>query len=162
MSINFSALLMAVALIGGPASAVPPAASPLVGEWTLDIATLPMPPEVRPQRVDLTFRDGPEGKWSTQVEIVDAKGMRMHSASTVALDGTPGRATGTYWVDVIAAKMPSPNVLVMQFVYEGIPRSTRVYSVSADGSVITETEAYFKDGTPVLRTARFTRATGKP
>lgn len=106
MTNNLCALLMAVALIGGTATAAPPTISPLVGEWTLDTTTLPMPPEVRPQRVDLTFSDGPDGKWSTQVEIVDAKGMRMHSASTVALDGTPGRATGTYWVDVIAAALP--------------------------------------------------------
>ncbi|OWQ83814.1 LuxR family transcriptional regulator [Roseateles aquatilis] len=161
MTFNFAALLTAVALIGAPAAAAPPTASPLVGEWTLDVATLPMPPDARPQRVALAFRDAPDGKWSTKVEIVDAKGTRLHSASTVALDGTPGRATGTYWVDVIAAKMPAPNVLVMQFVYEGIPRSTRVYSVSADGAVLTETEVYFRDGAPVLRTAHFTREKGK-
>ena len=59
--------------------------------------------------------------------------------------------------------MPAPNVLVMQFVYQGIPRSTRVYSVSPDGKVLTETEAYAKeDGTPMLRTALFNRAPGQP
>lgn len=163
MTRHLAAILMAASisvasLAAAPAFAAPASGSPLVGEWTLDVATLPMPPEARPQKVALAFKDGPDGKWSTQVEIVDAKGARLHSTSTVALDGSPGKATGTYWVDVIAAKMPSPNVLVMQFVYEGIPRSTRVYSVSADGAVLTETEAYFKDGAPVLRTAHFTRA----
>lgn len=169
MTRNFAALLTIGAFVAGSAAAAEPtptpsasSTSPLVGEWTLDVATLPMPPEARPQRVALAFRDAPDGKWSTQVEIVDAKGARLHAASTVALDGTPGRATGTYWVDLVAAKMPSPDVLVMQFVYEGIPRSTRVYSVSADGAVLTETESYFRDGKPVLRTAHFTRAKGKP
>ncbi|MDH0863870.1 hypothetical protein [Mitsuaria sp. GD03876] len=163
--------LVAIALQGSfaeaappvsPTSAAAPAASPLVGQWALDVGTLPMPPEMRPQRVELDFRAAADGKWTTQVDIVDAKGGRMQSTSTLALDGTPGRATGNYWVDVVNAKMPAPNVLVMQFVYEGIPRSTRVYSVSPDGQVLTETEAYFKDGAPVLRTALFSRAARKP
>ncbi|ANH67439.1 LuxR family transcriptional regulator [Mitsuaria sp. 7] len=162
MTSRFAAWLLVGALIGVPVAAAPSTASPLVGEWTLDVATLPMPPELRPKRVALSFRDGSDGRWSTQVEIIDAKGTRLHSSSTVALDGTTGRATGTYQVDVVAAKMPEPNVLVMQFVYEGIPRSTRVYSVSGDGAVLTETEVYFRDGAPVLRTAHFTRAAGNP
>ena len=152
------ALLTAVMLQATPVFAAPTAESPLVGQWTLDVSTLPMPPEARPKSVNLDFRHVPGGKWATRVEIVERNDNRMHGESTLSLDGTPGRASGTYWVDVIAAKMPAPNVLVMQFVYEGIPRSTRVYSVSADGKVLTETEAYFKeDGTPVMRTALFTR-----
>ena len=139
------------------AAAPTPSGSPLVGHWTLDVSTLPMPPEMRPKKVELDFQEAADGRWTTQVEILDAKGERLHSTSTLALDGTPGRATGTYWVDVLAAKMPAPNVLVMQFVYEGIPRSTRVYSVTPDGAVMTETEVYFRDGKPVMRTAHFTR-----
>lgn len=143
--------------------AAPPVESPLLGRWTLDVSTLPMPPEARPRRVDLQFRDAPGGKWTTRVEIVDQGGKTMYSESTLSLDGTPGQASGTYWVDVTAAKMPAPNVLVMQFVYEGIPRSTRVYSVEAGGNVLIETEAYFKeDGTPMMRTALFNRASGEP
>ena len=133
--------------------------SPLVGAWTLDIATLPMPPQLRPQRVSLEFRDVAPDRWATKVEIIDAAGKRLDSTSTVVLDGSPGKATGSYFVDVVAARMPEPNVLVMQFIFEGIPRSTRVYSVSADGAVLTETETYFlKDGTPKMRVARFKRS----
>ncbi|WP_144900243.1 LuxR family transcriptional regulator [Luteimonas cucumeris] len=154
---------MAVATLQATsASAGPAGQSPLAGRWALEVGSLPMPPEARPKSVDLDFRDVAGGKWTTRVEIVDQKDNRMHSESTLSLDGTPGRASGTYWVDVIAAKMPAPNVLVMQFVYEGIPRSTRVYSVSADGKVLTETEAYFKeDGTPMMRTALFKRVPGE-
>ena len=159
MKALFLALLMLNAL---PAFAANAVSSPLSGHWTLDVSTLPMPPEARPRQVTLEFHEVPDGKWSTHVEIVDQNDNKMHAESTLALDGTPGRATGTYWVDVLAAKMPSPDVLVMQFVYEGIPRSTRVYTVSDDGNVLTETEAYFKeDGTPVMRTAHFTRTPGK-
>ncbi|MHC6217569.1 LuxR family transcriptional regulator [Stenotrophomonas acidaminiphila] len=159
MNVMLAALLFAaLATAPAPASAAVPADSPLVGQWLLDVDSLPMPPEARPKRVDLVFAATPDGRWNERVRIVGQDDKIMHAESTLSLDGTPGRASGTYWVDVLAAKMPAPNVLVMQFVYEGIPRSTRVYSVSADGNVMTETESYFKDGTPVLRTALFKRA----
>lgn len=122
-----------------------------------------MPPEERPKSVHLAFRDAPGGKWTTHVEIVDQNNNKMLTQSTLSLDGTPGRAFGTYWVDVIAAKMPAPNVLVMQIVYQGVPRSTRIFSVGADGRILTETETYFKeDGTPMQRTAFFSRVSDEP
>ena len=151
--------LLAALLLAAPTFATPASTSPLAGRWILDVDTLPMPPEMRPKRVTLDFHAEPDGKWTTRVDIVVRNDEKMFAESTLPLDGTPGRATGTYWVDVIAAKMPAPNVLVMQFVYEKIPRSTRVYSVDADGKVLTETETYFKeDGTPMMRTAFFSRA----
>ena len=163
MKAIFAVFMAAAALQVAPVFADSPIESPLIGQWNLDVASLPMPLEMRPKSVSLDFGDAPDGKWTTRVEIIEQSGNRMHGESTLSLDGTPGRATGNYWVDVIAAKMPAPNVLVMQFVYEGIPRSTRVYSVSPDGKVLTETEAYFKeDGTPMMRTALFNRAPDKP
>lgn len=153
--------LLAALLLATPAIAATTDTSPLAGHWVLDVDSLPMPPEMRPKRVDLEFQQTPDGKWKTRVDIVVRNDEKMFAESTLPLDGTPGKATGTYWVDVIAAKMPAPNVLVMQFVYEKIPRSTRVYSVDADGKVLTETETYFKeDGTPMMRTAFFARAPG--
>jgi len=134
------------------------AASPLAGRWTLDVASLQMPPEARPQSVSLAFAELPGDRWSSQVAIVEHGGNRLEATSTMRLDGTPAPATGSYPVDRVAGKMPAPGVLVMQFIYQDIPRSTRVYTVSADGTVLTETEAYFRDGQPVLRTAHFARA----
>lgn len=163
MKATLMALLAAIVLHSAPAHAAPAAGSPLAGHWVLDTNSLLAPPEARPKSVTLDFATAPDGKWATHVDIVDQGGNKMQGESMLSLDGTPGRAIGNYWVDVIAAKMPAPNVLVMQFVYQGIPRSTRVYSVSADGKVLTETEAYFKpDGTPMLRTALFNRASGHP
>lgn len=145
-----------------PVSAKSSADSSLAGRWSLDVGTLPMPPEMRPKRVDLEFRHAADGKWKTHVEIVDQSDKTLYSDSTLSLDGTPGQATGTYWVDACAAKMPAPGVLVMQFAYKGAPTSTRVYSLSQDGKALTETEAYFKkDGTPAMRTVVFTRAPDK-
>lgn len=152
------ALVAAAVCQAAPVSARLAAGSSLAGHWSLDVATLPMPPQMRPKRVDLEFRDAADGKWRTHVEIVDQADKTLYSESTLSLDGTPGQASGTYWVDTCAAKMPAPNVLVMQFAYQGAPTSTRVYSLSDDGKALTETEAYFKkDGTPAMRTAVFTR-----
>lgn len=161
---RFAPLLALTGLLAAaPAFAAPSTQSPLIGRWSLDVTTLPMPAAVRPQRVDLEFRPAANHQWTTKVDIVDQAGGKMHSESTLALDGTPGRATGTYWVDVLAAHMPKPDVLVMQFVYEKIPRSTRVYTVSDDGKVLTETETYFtSDGTPKMRIAHFSRAAAAP
>jgi hypothetical protein len=157
MKTIFAAILIALVLHAAPALAKSPTTSPLVGVWSLDTGKLPMPPEARPKSVTLNFKDAGGGKWATQVDIVDQNGGTMHSESTLSLDGTPGQATGNYWVDVCSATMPVPNVLVMQFAYKGNPASTRVYTVTADGALI-ETEAFFKkDGTPALRTAVFNR-----
>lgn len=156
------ALMAAVVSAIAPVSAKSTVGSSLAGHWSLDVGTLPMPPEMRPKRVDLQFHAAADGKWKTHVEIVDQADKMLYSDSTLSLDGTPGQATGTYWVDACAAKMPAPDVLVMQFAYKGAPTSTRVYSLSEDGNALTETEAYFKkDGTPAMRTVVFTRVPDK-
>jgi hypothetical protein len=158
MKAAFAVLLVAVMLQAAPLFAESTAASAVTGHWTLDVSKLPMAPAERPKSVTLDFRDAGGGKWWSHVEIVDQNGGTMHSESTLSLDGTPGHSIGNYWVDVCAAKMPAPNVLVMQFAYKGDPVSTRIYSVSAEGTTLTETEAFFKkDGTPAMRTAIFTR-----
>jgi hypothetical protein len=154
MKTMFVALLTALVLQATPATA----GSPLVGRWALDLATLPMPPEARPQRVTMEFAQPDAGTWRTHIEIVDPNGGRMESDATLALDGTPGSITGSYWADVGTAKMPAPNVVVLQLAYQGTPSSTRIYSVTEDGSTLTETKAAFrKDGTPFLQTTTFTR-----
>lgn len=161
MKALFVALLATTAAAAAvPATVSAPSAggSSLAGRWSLDVGSLPMPPPMRPKRVDLEFRAAADGMWKTHVEIVDQADKTLYSESTLSLDGTPGQASGTYWVDACAAKMPAPNVLVMQFAYKGAPTSTRVYSLSEDGRALTETEAYFKqDGTPAMRTAVFNR-----
>ena len=115
MNLMLTALLSvtAIALTGSPVLAASPADSPLVGHWLLEVDSLPMPPEARPKSVSIVFAAMPDGKWNERVEIIDPNGKPMHSESTLSLDGTPGRASGTYWVDVLAAKMPEPDVLVV-------------------------------------------------
>jgi hypothetical protein len=158
MKILPAALLAALALQSAAACAESAAPSPLVGHWALEVDKLPMPPEARPKRVSIEFRDPGAGKWTTHVEIVHPDDSRMHADSTLPLDGTPGAIDGDYWADVATMKMPAANVLVVQLVDDGVPSSTRVYSVAGDNDTLTETKAFFgKDGTPILQTIVFKR-----
>ena len=79
--------------------------------------------------------------------------------ATNALDGTPGAITGDQMeADTVAAKLPAPNVMVMQLAKGGVPASTRVYVVAPDGKTMIETAAYVgPDGKPLLRTNYFNR-----
>lgn len=160
---NLLAALLATALFPiAPAFAQMPTGSSVLGHWSLDVGSLTTPVETHPKRVELEFRDAGDGRIATHVTIVDPNDHALDSQSMLALDGTPAKATGSYWVDVAAARMPAPNVLVMQFAYQGQPTSTRVFSVGADDA-LTETEAYFKpDGTPAMRMAVFRRDAGTP
>jgi hypothetical protein len=154
------ALLFSALSSGCATPTAMPVRSPLVGHWVLEVDKLTIPPEARPKSVDLEFSQASDGKWTTHVSILDQAGHELHAEGTLSLDGTPGAASGTYWVDVAAATMPAPGVLVMQLAYHGEPSSTRVYTVSKDGRTMTETEAFFRrDGTPAMRIAYFSRAT---
>ncbi|UBB23913.1 LuxR family transcriptional regulator [Pseudoxanthomonas beigongshangi] len=158
MKSMFAILLTAVALHAAPVLADSPVSSPLTGKWAIDVAKLPMPPEARPKSVTLEFSTQADGKWNTQVKIVNPDGSTMHSDATLPLDGTPGPVTGDYWADVSAMKMPAPNVLVLQLAYKGTPSSTRIYTVTGDGKTLTETKAFFsKEGSPMLQTTTFSR-----
>jgi hypothetical protein len=54
--------------------------------------------------------------------------------------------------------MPAPHVLVMALGKGGIPASTRIFTVAADGNTQIETAVYFgHNGIPVMRTNYFTR-----
>jgi hypothetical protein len=149
--------LLAIALMS--TAPVNPAPSPLLGSWSVDVSRLPMPPEARPKRVTISFSDSGDGKWTTNVDIYGGDGTRRHMAGANALDGTPGPVSGDLAeADSVAVKLPAPNVMVMQLAKGGIPASTRVYTVTADGKSMIETAAYVgPDGKPLLRTNYFSR-----
>jgi len=158
MKMKFAVWLAVAAFHMPTAFAKSPSDTPLSGHWGVDVAHLPMPPEKRPKSVTIDFAMKADGQWWTHVEIVDENDHKMYTESTLPLDGKPGKAVGNYWVDVVSAKMPAPNVLILQLAYKGEGVSTRIYSVADDRNALTETEAFFqKDGTPVLRTAVFHR-----
>lgn len=130
----------------------------MLGSWAVDVSRLPMPPAARPRSVTITFSDAGKGKWTTCVDILDAGGAASHAVSTAGLDGTSAHIQDSTEADTVALELPAPDVLVMDLVKSGIPASTRVYTVAADGRTLTETVAHVGgDGRPTMRTNHFVR-----
>lgn len=151
-------LLIAGVIQSAPVLAQSSTASPLLGSWAVDVSRLPIPPAARPKSVTFTFSDAGGGKWTTHVDIVDASGAASHAVSTADLDGTPAPIKNSLEADTVALKLPAPDVLVMDLVKGGIPSSTRVYTVAADGKTLIETAAYAGgNGLPMMRTNYFSR-----
>jgi hypothetical protein len=130
--------------------------SPLVGSWALDVARIPE--NERPQRVTISFRIAPDGKWTTLVEIVAPDGSSQHAESTAATDGVPVTISGTMGaIDTVALRQPATNTLVMTLGKGGVPVSTRVYAVSKDRKSMTETIVWAGGTLPKLETTHFNR-----
>lgn len=158
MTLRLPLLLIALALHLGWARAEPAARSPLVGAWAVDVSRLPMPPEARPRSVTVTFAQPDATHWATRVEVVDGGGNHLVAEGSALLDGTPAAVSGNLEADLAATTLPAPGVLVMQLSKGGVPGSTRIYTLSANGRRMVETAAYFTDdGRPVVRTHHFTR-----
>lgn len=129
---------------------------PLVGRWSLDITRLPA--EERPQRVTFDFRRTTDGKWTTDVEIVEADGTVRRGGATTAADGVPVPLTGNVvQADTVSVRQPAPDTLVMTFVKDGTPLSTRVYTVSKDRKSMTETIVWAGSSEPRMVTTYFNR-----
>ncbi len=142
-----------------PASA---AKSPLLGSWEVDTSRLPMPVEARPKRVTITYSEVADGKWKTDVEIVDGDDNSIHGVAEFPLDGTQVEGHGSPEADRIAAKLPQPNVLITSLAKGTIPASTRIYAVSNDGQSMVETAVYFSnEGKSIMRTNYFNRTKPK-
>ena len=154
----FFAVLLTILLPSVAVLASPPAASPLIGSWAVDIARLPVPPQARPKSVTFTFSESSDGMLKMQVHIVGPDGSESHSIATASLDGEAVPVSGSMEADVAAVKMPAPNVLVLMLAKEKAPASTRIFTVSADGKTMIETAAYFgPEGRPLMRTNHFSR-----
>jgi hypothetical protein len=156
--------LFAVVLLAGAAFAQSaPATAPktniaLIGSWAVDTSRLPMPPNVRPKSVTITFSEEGADRLRTKVEVVDPAGVQLVADGVTPLDGSPTPVKSNFEADVSATAMPRPEVLIMQLAKNGSPASTRIYTVSADGNSMIETVAYFRpDGQPALRKNYFSR-----
>jgi DNA-binding CsgD family transcriptional regulator len=130
---------------------------PLVGRWSLDITRIPA--EERPRSVTLDFRLSGDQKWTGRSDIVAADGSRQHAEATAAADGVPVPVTGNMaFADMVSLRQPAPNTLVLTFTKEGVPVSTRVYTVEDDGKSMKETIVWAGDVTPRMVTTYFNRA----
>jgi len=147
-----------VSLVQGTVSVAAEPAAPLLGTWSLDLEHSQIPPDQRPKSVNITYSDVGGGKWNSKVDVIGSGGGEIHATGTYPLDGSPAPSTGYNNVDTVAAKVPAPNVLVMAFYKEGMPRTTRTYTVSADGKTMSETIVWLNiNGKPEITTNEFNR-----
>lgn len=135
---------------------IPAATPPLVGRWSLDVARIPA--EERPQSVTIAFQLASGEQWTTRVEIIGADGTVTHAESIAGVDGVAAPVSGTMgFIDSVSLRRPAANTLVMTLGKDGVPVSTRVYTVAKDGQSMTETIVWAGADIPKLETAHFTR-----
>jgi hypothetical protein len=156
IKIMLASLTIFAAAQASPASAAD-TASPILGLWKLDLASLPA--EGRPGGVTAEFVSAGTDSWHTTYLITAKDGNVRRMTSRERLDGQAVPIEGDrIEADSVAMTTPSPGVLVMNLSKDGQPRSVRVYTVSADGSAMTENAALVgEDGKPVIRTFRWVR-----
>jgi hypothetical protein len=151
-------LLAAIALAQSAFADGPSASTALLGVWSVDTSKLPMAANVRPKSVTITFSEAGAERLRTRVEVIDPAGARLEADGITPLDGSPTQVKSNFEADVSATTMPRPEVLIMQLGKNGIPASTRIYTVGTDGNSMIEIVAYFgTDGQPVLRKNYFSR-----
>lgn len=130
--------------------------SPLVGSWSLD--TNRVPAEERPQSVTIVFEVSRDQTWTTNVEIIASDGSIARARSIAALDGVPIPVTGNMtFIDSVSLRQPAANTLVMTLGKDGVPVSTRVYTVAKDGKSMTETIIWPGSEIPKMETTYFNR-----
>lgn len=158
MKKHLAALLIAGLTYSAPSLAQTPE-SPLLGKWVLDVESMPFPPESRPKSVTMTYSDAGDGKWRTVVDVVGRDGHEIRADGTYPLDGTAVASEGYPTVDTVATVVPAPNVMVTALYQKGIPRTTRTYTVAADGNTMTETVVWLNlNGKPEITMSHFNRA----
>jgi hypothetical protein len=156
-------IVSALCVAQSPSMAGPSSKSPLLGTWTLDLNSMPIPAEFRPASVTLTFADAGQSEWQISYSIVGKDGSIRKTWSRDKLDGTPVAIEGDQIeADSVALSKPAHNVLVMGLTKNGRPGSVRVYTVGPDARTMSESAANVgDDGKPFVRSFRWVRAEPK-
>lgn len=133
--------------------------SPFLGKWELDLTRMPDTYGPPPRRVTFTFTDIGAGQWRTEVEITGQDGSARRGVIAYRRDGRAVSPEGNIGEgDSAALKSPAPNVLVLCIGQDKRLGSVRVYSISPDGTEMTESAANVDgEGTPFVRTFYFRR-----
>ena len=146
----FFALLSRVAVLAG-------AENLLLGTWNVDVSKLNTPNP--PASVTMVLAEAGDGSYRMTVDIVTRDGKTIHAGSPFKPDGSLFAVSGSDELDVATFAMPNRKSLVMGAALAGQPRHTRVWTLSDDGSYMTETIVGHVDGkTPHIRTATWKRA----
>jgi len=153
-------LVLASLCLGTGSVAAAGEAPAFAGKWTLDLASMPIPPEARPASVTVAFEpEGADGLRTTYVITAKDRSERRMT-SREKLDGIAVPIEGDQIeADSAAFSNPAPGVLVMGLSKDGRPGSVRVYTVASDGRSMTESAANVgDDGKPFIRTFRWIKA----
>lgn len=155
---------------GAPAAAHDPAVSPAIsvaapdarswpflGKWELDLTRMPSNYGPAPKRVLFSFDYAGAGLWRTTIDITAPDGAVRHSMVQYRREGQAFAGQGDQReADHAAFLSPTPNVLVMDLAKDKNQGSVRVYTVSEDGSEMTESAASIDSrGMPFVRIFHF-------
>jgi hypothetical protein len=154
--------MIALVLASAPAMSAPtqqPAASPFLGQWKLDTGSVAASDDAGPASVTAEFADGGDGNWTTTYVITAKDGRAQRMNSRERLDGKAVPIAGDQTAyDSVAMNSPTPEVLVMGLAKGDNLGSVRVYTVSADGSEMTESATFIgEDGKPTVRRFHWVR-----
>jgi hypothetical protein len=154
--------MMVLVLASAPAisaSTTQPASSPFLGQWKLDTRSMPVADDAGPASVTAEFAEIGAGTWNTTYVITAKDGSARRMTSRERLDGKAVPITGDQTVaDSVAMTTPSPGVLVMGLTKGGTLASVRVYTLSSDGSEMTENATFVGgDGKPMVSRFRWVR-----
>jgi hypothetical protein len=129
----------------------------LLGTWNVDVSKLNTPNP--PASVTMVLAEAGDGSYTMSVDIVTRDGKTIHAGSPFKPDGSLFAVSGSNELDVATFAMPNLKSLVMGAALGGQPSHTRVWTLSDDGSYMTETIVGHVDGkTPHIRTATWKRA----
>lgn len=160
-ALSLAALSLAALSSAGPARS-PAARSPFLGQWALDVKSMPVTYGAPPQSVTYEFADLGNGRWETRIHIVDDGHGVRDIAVSYRKDGQANAGSGYAGEgDTAAVNSPAPNVLVMSLARDKQLESVRTYAVSANGREMIESAADVDDqGVPFVRNFRFRRIGG--
>jgi hypothetical protein len=128
----------------------------LLGTWSVDVTKIQQPNP--PKSVTLTLAEAGDDTYRITVTIEAADGSKTSAEGTFKPDGSASRPVGNLDTDVVSSRMPSRRVLVMGGGFQGKPSSSRVFSLSDDGTHMIETTIrHLPDGTPYTRTFTWLR-----
>ena len=147
------------AFSAGERGAAAASVSKLFGSWVADVSKLPVAPgNAPPKSVSLTIGLASDGKWLMTIDVVDAGGKLSHQQSEFTIDGKPAAVSGSMDVDRVSVTCPDERAMVMATSKNNLPGNTRVFTVSEQGTALTETIiSHLPNGTPVQRTNSWTR-----
>ena len=129
----------------------------LLGTWKVDVAKLDTPDP--PASVTLLLAEAGNGSYTMTVDIVTRDGKTIHTGGEFKPDGSLNAVSGSDELDTATFAMPNLRSLVMGAALAGHPSHTRVWTLSDDGTYMTETIVGHIDGkTPHIRTALWRRA----